>query len=46
MIPSRTGYTFNGFYTATSGGTQRIDGSHYTALSSTTYTSAATLYAQ
>jgi uncharacterized repeat protein (TIGR02543 family) len=46
MNPSRTGYTFNGYYTATSGGTQRISNSAYVSLTSTTYSSATTLYAQ
>jgi uncharacterized repeat protein (TIGR02543 family) len=46
MNPTRTGYTFNGYYTATSGGTQRISPTGYVALTSTTYTSPATLYAQ
>jgi hypothetical protein len=46
MIPYRAGYKFNGYYTATSGGTQRISPSGYVALTSTTYTGTATLYAQ
>ena len=46
MVPTKTGYTFNGYYTATSGGTQRISATAYTALTSTTYSAAATLYAQ
>ena len=47
MKPSRNGYTFLGFYTASSGGTQRINESGiYVALTNTTYTSATTLYAQ
>lgn len=46
-MPTRTGYTFTGFYTASSGGTQRINASGtYVALTNTTYTSAVTLYAQ
>jgi uncharacterized repeat protein (TIGR02543 family) len=46
MRPTRTGYTFNGYYTATSGGTQRISSTAYVALTSTTYTAAVTLFAQ
>jgi uncharacterized repeat protein (TIGR02543 family) len=46
MLPTRSEHTFKGFYTATSGGTQRISSTAYVALTSTTYTSAATLFAQ
>jgi uncharacterized repeat protein (TIGR02543 family) len=46
MIPTRSGYTFKGYYTATSGGTQRINTSSYIALTSTTYSNNTTLYAQ
>jgi len=46
MLPTRTGYTFNGYYTETTGGTQRISSSAYVSLNSTTYSSATTLYAQ
>lgn len=46
-VPSRTGYTFQGYYTATSGGTQRINASGtYVALTNTTYSGNVTLYAQ
>ena len=44
-VPTRSGYVFNGYYTATSGGTQRITNTG--ALpANTTFTAAATLYAQ
>lgn len=46
MIPTRENYNFEGYYTATSGGILRISPTAYVSLSSTTYTSAATLYAQ
>jgi len=46
MLATRTGYTTTGYWTATSGGTQRISASVYVALTSTTYTAATTLYAQ
>ena len=41
-----TSYTFNGYYTATSGGTQRIDGNGKILASNTTFTSNTTIYAQ
>lgn len=46
MLPTRSGYVFTGYYTATSGGTLRISSTAYVALTSSTYTAAATLYAQ
>ena len=47
MKPSRSAvYDFDGYYTSTSGGTQRISTAGYRALTSTTYSAAATLYAQ
>ena len=46
MRPTRNDYLFKGYYTETSGGTQRISPTAYVALTSTTYTSAVTLYAQ
>ena len=46
MLATRTGHTLTGYWTATSGGTQRISKTAYVALTSTTYSSAATLYAR
>jgi uncharacterized repeat protein (TIGR02543 family) len=46
MRPTRANNLFKGYYTATSGGTQRISPTAYVALTNTTYASAATLYAQ
>ncbi len=44
-VPTRSGYVFNGYYTATSGGTQRINNAG--ALpGNTTFTGNTTLYAQ
>lgn len=46
-LPSRTGYTFLGYYTATSGGTQRIN--HLgdpTGMTNKSYSSNQTFYAQ
>jgi uncharacterized repeat protein (TIGR02543 family) len=46
-VPTRSGYIFRGYYTSTNGGgTQRINASGtYVALTNTTYTENATLYA-
>ena len=45
-IPSRSGYTFNGYYTATSGGTRIIDSAGKIVGSKTFTTSNCTIYAQ
>ena len=48
-IPVKTGYTFGGYWTSTNGGgTQRINANGYITsnLTSTTYTTKATLYAK
>ena len=44
-IPSRTGYTFAGYYTATSGGTQYVNASGTILSTYTTFTDNTTLYA-
>ncbi|MCQ2374828.1 MAG: InlB B-repeat-containing protein [Salinivirgaceae bacterium] len=47
-VPTRTGYTFNGFYTAASGGSQYIDANGYITAnaSSTNFSANGALYAQ
>ncbi len=45
-IPSRSGFTFNGYYTATSGGTRIIDSAGKIVASNTFTTSNRSLYAQ
>ena len=46
-VPERTGYTFEGYYTAANGGTQYIDaaGKLTSSASNTNFTAAGTLYA-
>ena len=46
-VPARTGYTFEGYYTATNGGTQYIDanGKLTSSASATQFSDAGTLYA-
>ncbi len=49
LIPSNSGYNFGGYYTASSGGTQRIDSNGRIAMTATTYTgttTSITLYAR
>lgn len=45
-IPTLTGYTFNGYYTSKSGGTQIIDSDGEITGSNTHFTANATIYAQ
>jgi uncharacterized repeat protein (TIGR02543 family) len=46
MIPTKSDHIFLGYYTASSGGDQIISPLSYVNLTSTTYTSSTTLYAQ